>query len=188
MTQVARDSRDKPFSDWLRKNPELDSIQQSLDVTDIDFVFHKYRTHTDRIGTREVKLMLEVEVKTWGKELSPNQAETLFFRHQLLNKYRNLRSKKGPRAVWHLGQYVLILSGGERPDSCDTIGWGLFNHTGNLTFTLISEKKLVKILRFDIYPDNFKEITLRRHHLTKELGFEDHTGLFPLTRFVKQRS
>ena len=192
MTKIANDGRDKPFSDWLRKHPRLDSIQAGLDVTDVDFIFHKYKSNVDGEGTRDVKLMFDVEVKTYGGKANPSQSETLFFRHQLLNK----RGKKlySPRVrdkvtVWHFGQFILVIKGGNRPDLCKEIKWGIFGPRGEIKFNVITEPKLVDILGFNIRPDNFDKLTLRRHHKTREYGYEVREGyLFPMAKSMTQRS
>lgn len=190
MTRIANDDRDKPFSDWLRKNPDLDSIRRGIDVTDIDFVFHKYKSQVDGQGTRDVKLMMDVEVKTWGKKLSDGQAETLFFRHQLLNSKGTLQSSiRGKTTVWHFGQFVVILHGGDRPDVCSSIEWGIFDTAGKIILSEISESKLVEILGFYIRPDNFEKLTLRRHHKTQEFGYvETKDMLFPIAKHIIKRS
>ena len=190
MTRIANDNRDQPFSDWLRRHPKLDSVKRGIDVTDVDFVFHKYKSQVDGIGTRKVKLMLDVEVKTWGAKPRPGQAETLFFRHQLLNSRGMLHSIiSGKTTVWHFGQFVTMLNGGSRPDMCKSIEWGVFNPSGLLAFKHISEDELVRVLGFHIRPDNFEKLTLRRHHKTQEFGYiETQDMMFPIAKHIIKRS
>lgn len=191
MTRAANDGRDKPFSDWLRKHRELDSNQIGLDVSDIDFVFHKFRTHIDGIGERRIKLMMDAEIKTWGKNLSKAQNETLFFRHQLLNSRHQLFSSilNKKVVVWHFGQFVLKIIGGDRPDRCSGLHWGIFDQHGLLTYKDIMENQLIEILGFQIYPNNFEKITMRRHHKTTDIWTVKTRGyLFPFYKRVVKRS
>jgi len=187
LTRPAFDGRDKPFSDWLRKNPHLDSNRAKLDVSDIDFVFHKYMSNVDREGTREVKLMLDLEVKTWGKYPSRGQIETLFFRHQLLSQKCKLISNAINKkvTVWHFGQFLLIIHKGDRPDNSEYMQWGVFDVQGKMVWHRIDEKVLTNILGFVKRPDNFNKLTLRRHHITREFGYIHNTDrLFPVVRTV----
>jgi hypothetical protein len=190
LTKPARDGRDAPFSDWLRKHPELDSWDQSLYLCDIDFSFHKWKTKVDKIGTRDVKLMLDLEIKTYGAVPNQGQLELLFFKDQICDKARRyklfsnrLRQKV---TVWHLGFYVLILNGGDRPDNCKSIDWCFFDNTGVLIFNRINEQTLSNILNFSISPKKFKKLTLRRKHGTNEVGFIDNSTdlLFPIARTI----
>ena len=192
MTKPAFDGRDKPFSDWLRQHPKLDSTLCSLDVTDIDFAFHKYRSNVDGLGTREIKLILDLEVKTFGKIPPKPQLETLYFRHQLLatksQLMSNVRNQK--LTVWHFGQYILIIHDGLRPDDCSKLEWCQFDSFGRLNNTTIQDHKLIKLLGFVIRPDNFAPLSLRRHHKTKVYGYVDRSNdlLFPIAKYITQRS
>lgn len=183
MTVVARDGRDKPFSDWLRNQSGLDSRLYSLDVSDIDFTFHRFAANVDKSGTRDIKLMLDLEVKTFGKHPGSNQKETLFFRHQLLSKkgklFSNLRNCKV--TVWHFGQYVLRIIDGDRPDECKELLWGKFATQGVLHYSSIDEETLIKALRFELRPDSLKPLELRRHHITRTIQTVERKGLlFPM--------
>lgn len=173
MTKVAFDGRDKPFSDWLRRHPDLDSCKVGLDASDIDFVFQKYRIgehkHGDFMKSRQVKLMFDLEVKSWGKRPPKPQIETLFFRHQLLTGkrlgkelYSNMQKRKV--TVWHFGQFILIMDGGCRPDACKRIQWGRFDDGGEIILTPISETTLIDILSFNLRPDTFGVLSIRLHH------------------------
>ena len=200
MTAQARDDRDKPFSDWLRKQPKLDSVLQAVYATDIDMTLYKYKPSVDRVGTRDVKLMMDVEVKTFGAAMGDQQRETLFFRHQLLKNIgtraqradctKQLLSTFLNRrvAVWHFGQYVLRLLDGARPDSCSAIEWNIFSASGRLLPRVISEETLIQVLSFILRPDDMKPLALRRHHKTHELFIVDHSGLFPVDRRIVRRS
>jgi hypothetical protein len=193
MTASSRDGRDKPFNDWLRKHPNLESYIQKLYSCDIDQVFLKYETNVDNLGTRDVKLMLEVEIKSYGKKPDNEQLETLFFRHQLLNTknkyYSNLLRRK--ISLWHFGQYVLIIHGGNRPDNCLKLQWGIFNKNGDIKYYNISERHLITILSFRYRPDKYEPtlLSLRRHHKTTQLMYtETRDLLFPVEKTLIKRS
>ena len=195
MTTPARDGRDGPFGDWLRKHPDLDSYTIKLYSNDVDQVFCKYKTHIDSCGTRRVKLMLEAEIKCFGKVPDPEQTEVLFFRHQLLLRkgdigvdlFSSLLRKQV--TVWHFGQYVLQINDGERPDKCNSLAWGIFDSQGKLRWNRITERQLINILSFEYRPDRYVRLSLRRHHKTQELVYTETRGLlFPLEKRVLARS
>lgn len=192
MTRLAKDKRDGPISEWIRAQKQLDSIEYKMDVTDIDFTFHKYLTQVDGCGTRHVKLIQDVEWKSWGKKLSVNQLETLYFRHQLLNKKSRLISNRLRKRVyvWYFGQFVCLLYGGNAPDACQYIEWCGFDGFGVLRSKEISAALLVDILGFKIRPDNLTKMSLRRHHKTSLIGYEDHSKdlLFPVAKYLIKRS
>ncbi len=191
MTAPSRDGRDSPFSDWLRNHPEIDSQRTALYLTDIDYTFCKFRPWVDTEGTREVKLMLDVEAKTFGRSPDREQQEVLFFRHQLLCRKQRLWSTYLKRnvSVWHFGQYLLRFIDGDRPDNSSKIYWGKFwCDEGDISKKEITEKILIEILRFDIAPDTLKKLSLRRHHHTGRLAVVDNSGLFPYIRHVVERS
>ena len=192
MTKPSFDGRDKPFADWLRRHPNLDSNLYSLDVTDIDFAFHKFKSNIDGLGTRDVKLMFDLEIKTFSKIPPRPQLETLYFRHQLLAKSSKLISniKNQKLTVWHFGQYILIIHNGDRPNECEKLEWCQFDKGGKLKNAIISEQKLIEILGFVIRPDNFALLTLRRHHKTNAIGYVDRSAdlLFPIAKHIIKRS
>lgn len=190
MTRPARDGRDGPFSDWLRKHPGLDANVYWLYAMDVDMIFHKYQVWNDCVGDRTVKLMMDVEVKTFGAVPDEKQRETLYFRHQILctKQPRYSTFLKRDVSFWHFGIFVLVMHGGARPDGCDGIDWMQFDTGGILTPRKITVDELVDLLRFDIRPDTFEPVNLRRHHKTQEVMQADWDGLFPVLRPIIKRS
>jgi len=185
VTRPARDRRDGPFSDWLRRHPDLRANVFWLYAMDIDMIFHKYQTRVDRLGDRSVKLMMDVEVKTFGAMPNDMQRETLYFRHQILRS-KKLRYSTFIRrnvAFWHFGIFVLVIHNGARPDECSAIDWVQFDAAGNFLPRRITLDELVDLMRFNIRPDTFRRLDLRRHHGL--LSYNDPTGLFPVIRTVK---
>ena len=191
MTCIARDGRDGPFSDWLRSHQDLDSRRHSLYAADIDMMFYKFRPIIDKCGDRSVKLTMNVEIKTHGRMPNKEQLELLFFAHQtrckrtMFSTYLQTQVK-----VWFFGQFILRIDGGDRPDQCAGLAWITFDDFGNTQETVLSEEKLVKVLRFDLAPDNLQpiDLRLRRHHKTTKLFYVDTAGLFPVERMVVKRS
>ena len=193
MTTPARDGRDKPFCDWLRKHPGLDSIQQGLYAADIDMTLFKFKTFVDRNGTRDVKLVMDVEIKANGAIPQPEQKELLFVREQLaesgqLHKFCWSTYLKRKIRVWSLGQFLLIIHGGERPDDCRGLWWCYFKDRTSIRWQAVSEEQLVRILRFELHPRTLKPLKLRRHHKTQAIRQVVDRGLFEDEIVVIKRS
>lgn len=191
MTTAARDGRDKPFCDWLRRHPQIDSNAQAIYAADVDMSFLKFKTPIDWKWDRTVKLAMDVEIKTWGAKPSAEQVELLYYRHQLLNRRRPMYSTFLRRrvSVWYFGQFLLRIMGGERPDVCETLLWGMFTgEMGAMRETMINESTLAGILSFRLDPSTLNPLNLRRHHKTTQITVVDTTGLLPVERLVTRRS
>lgn len=72
MTAPLRNGTESKFSTWLRSHPDIDSVHDSVNVTDQDFIFQKYRTNVDAMKTRDVQMAMLVELKTFNE--SPDDA------------------------------------------------------------------------------------------------------------------
>jgi len=191
MTAPSRDGRDGPFSDWLRNHRDLHSSRYSLYACDIDMMFFRFKPVVDKVGSRDLKLTMDVEIKTFGAYPKDEQMELLFFKHQLRAKKKMYSTfLKRNVGVWHFGQFVLRIFGGDRPDKCDSMNWCCFTNKGILDECEIQEETLTKILKFDIAPDDKEDINLstRRHHKTVWTYYTDTSGLFPVERLVVKRS
>ena len=169
MTTARRDPNGQtPFGSWVQAHPDLDSIRHSLTITDADMMFHKYKTYTDSIGTREIQLQMWVEVKSFNAQLTKSQHETLFDHHQALNTKSQTvmrRSTNGKnRQVWHFGVCILQMEG-QIPEDNKT-RWGVFRCDGSIRWYPCSAVHgIVEVLRFDRRPDNPKQmLSIRRHH------------------------
>jgi len=202
MTRPAIDGRDGPFSDWLRKQPSLDSVRKAITANDIDMTFLKYRTVVDDIGTRKVKLMMDLEIKTNGAAPTKDQLEVMCFRdhHKGANWYWSTYMKEQVR-LYYFGHFALTIRGGERPDVCSEMEWMQFcsqkmkrrnwrKYSGEIKTTPVSIDRLVQLLAFEIAPDTFEpiDLRLRRHHKTQHLYVVDKSGLFPVDRRMIKRS
>lgn len=159
-----------PFGNWVRNNPSLEAHQHSLTVTDADWIFHKYRATVDGISTRDVQLAMLVETKTFGRTPTKSQQETLFYHHQLLNRKGKVNRVMQPEiTLWHFGVYVLRMDS-SRPDENSHCLWGRFGDGGTLTWMPLDQATLTQVLRFDRRPDDPRQdLSLRRHHKTREL-------------------
>ena len=189
MTKTRVFGEDTPFGKWLRENPRLESIECSLSVTDRDFLFQQYRISVDKVGTRKLNFMLNLEVKSSNGRPSFSQQETLYFNHQLLSrKIRLVDLSKTPRSVWHFGQYVLSMPGSS-PDEFSWVTWLKFAKDGNLIPHKIDILTLESILKFDISPDFLLPIgNARRHHATKYLTIDEQMPLGFTTYRIIRRS
>ncbi len=191
MTTARRFGQDSDFGAWIRGKKELDSIHAALVVNDIDYSIHKYRTNIDSIGTRDVQLSMNVEVKTRNAEPDSSQRELLFYNHQLLNNKKELkRQGQDPVMVWHFGHFVLSIEGNVPRDG-DRMRWGVFKDDGDIRwFRTSKESRIVKIMGFELRPDNPQEpLSLRRHHKTSKVLIVEKTQLgFSIETELRKRS
>lgn len=83
-------SAETGFGRWMRHHPELQPSTAHIVRTDTDHSILRYMTYVQGVKTREFQLIMDVEVKEWGKEPDRAQADILNFKHQLvINKSRN---------------------------------------------------------------------------------------------------
>jgi hypothetical protein len=179
VTIARRYGEDTPFGKWVREQRELDSHQFSLTLNDADWIFHRYRTEADGVGTRDLQCMMLVETKTRYAVPRPSQLETLYFLHQMLNRKGELRRPGKPCvALWSYGVFVLSLQG-THPGDSKGANWGQFDERGRLDWTPIrGPRQLIEILRFDLAPDTLTRFSARRHHKTRVIWREEDRGLF----------
>ena len=192
MTRDRLYGSDTPFGQWLRQQPDLDSHQEGLVISDSDWMFQKYRMNiVDNVGTRELQFLMMVEVKTRCGEPSSSQQETLFFYHQMLNRKTMLRRiNRSPVMVWSFGVFVLSLEG-EEPEASHRMRWGVFQSDGSLQYFCTNSIETIKeVLRFDRRPSEpQKELELRRHHSTQEITVTECMPLgFAIEKVVMRRS
>jgi len=190
MTRSRTYGVDPPFNAWVRNQRGLDSVIRGLVVTDIDMCFHQYRTHVDGIGTREVHLVMDVEVKTRDALPAPSQLETLWIRHERLTR-GGIAMRHSQRGItsWHFGMFILSLPGEAPGDDDDHVRWCSFRNGGALRTRSITVGDLRRVLGFDLRPDTLKPLDLRRHHFTGEIAQEVETPLgFTTAEIVKVQS
>jgi len=178
MTTQRRHGEDTPFGAWVRRQPKLDSRNDGLTVNDIDWIFHNYSPPIDGKRTREVQIMMIVEVKTLSAIPGPSQKETLFFTHQRTKGMGTVTGCRGQSVrLWHFGAFVLRLSGLSPTDS-NEMSWGKFGDNGELLwrrFTAVDE--LIEVLGLRLNPDTFSMLETRPHHLTREITMWTQTPL-----------
>lgn len=162
------------FERWMRGQEQLDS---SLGIVrfDLDVLVHRYMTHTDKRGCRDLQLLMGIEVKTHGGELRLTQQDSFSMLSQVMrNRKKNVhRDKRGrhakdrnpPCKVWsHIlrrdvalrlyGMHLLELSGDD-PDDSVSIAWDK---------KPIKRQDLIDVLRFDIDPDTLDLPDWRRRY------------------------
>lgn len=162
------------FSRWVRSNPKLDSVAESMSITDGDYIFHKFFSRNEKnkpksFRSDEVDHFMIVELKIFDAHPSYAQRDTLDVMDQLLRKatinkvgvrrtvkIEEKRYRRGlERWVRFYGVHLLQLSSDE-PTSSDTIRWD---------GKKISVEKLEDILRYHLDPDRpSKLLDTRRHH------------------------
>ena len=158
------------FGRWIRNNPSLDS-KSGYVVTDQDYWIHRYKTDHGR----EFQLIMLVEIKTMGADLTSAQTDTLHIVNQVMRNRnqtptKELRHQTGttPRIsvfsamqghrvnVRAYGMHVLTFSG-LGPDDSEWIRWDKQE---------VNLETLTGLLRFDLDPDTLKPLDLRIHHRT----------------------
>lgn len=175
MTAARRDNTESPFNAWIREQAQLDSVEFKISVTDSDLWVHRYserneKRRADASDVRQVQdhIML-VEVKSFCKKVPFAQRDTLNVIDAILRKATVVNNRRrsiqipdqrrpgANRYVRWLGVHILELDQ-DRPDNSKTIIW---DHK-----TMLSEERLIEILRFDYDPDYPKKIMdTRRHHI-----------------------
>jgi len=177
MTCPRRDGgrAETPFGAWVRARTDLDSQTHWLDVCDGDWIFHAYKTHDGKHGTRSVRQMMLVEVKTFSRMPPPNQLETLWFWHQLTfnrrpgeTRLRGLADRPAVN-VWCHGVFVLQLEA-DTPES-GVIRWHSFSPDGRLVeYELASQDHLAHVLGFRVRPNEpSRQLSVRAHHFSEEV-------------------
>jgi len=165
-------TQETAFGRWIRNNSRLDS-KNGYCVTDLDMSISENKTiHQFKSGySRDFQLMMSIEVKTMGADLSPSQRDTLQIFNQLIRNRRQTPTKRlqfqagnapevfsvinGRRVkVRHYGVHLLRFSG-LGPDDSEHILWDMKE---------IDADTLTKILSFELDPDTLKPIDLRNHH------------------------
>jgi len=188
MTRQRNFGDNKPFEQWSRDHPQLHSIKRSHTVFDQDIMVHKYQADVDSIGTRQVQLLMNIEVKTRGCRPVFPQLETIFFHHQLLQRKTRLLTLRGFKvSVWCFGYFGLSLGGTTPLDG--SIEWGRFTDKGEMFWVDVpDEQGLVDILSFKLDPMTLKPLELRRHHKNNTLTRIVKTELGFLTEETIKRS
>ena len=178
------------FGRWIRNNTNLDS-KHGMVLYDVDYIVHKYKQVDDGVVSRNVQLVMLVEVKTRMSDLTEEQRDTLYLLNQVIeNRRTNNCMKKsgksynskhrtsfGPLKVWSaknkrfillrsFGLYTLRFSG-LGPDDSESIYWNKRQ---------IDKETLEKLMLFEIDPDGFlpiDEVLRNRHKKKPQLNLFD---------------
>ena len=172
MTRARFFGSDTPFCGWIRACPELPSVGNNLgfSVTDNDVILHRYMTSIDKIGTREVQCLMQLEVKTRSGKPRESQMDTL----TKLNLFHGTKihiDRGITYTIRYFGYFILVMSD-TTPDDSEKMWWGsipfgiVSNNANKLKWVRINKTLLIQLLRFDINPRTFEKIILRRHHKT----------------------
>lgn len=153
------------FSEWLRKNPGLDSYRIGMSIHNLDWIIHQYKVPEDKNGPRRVNNLMIVEEKCFGAESSFAQLDTLTILDQLLTKKVNgkikqqkVKTRRGDIVgARYFGLHHLVFSG-SGPSTSDKITWD---------DQVITLHMLERILRFELHPCAIwkeRDLSERRHH------------------------
>jgi len=175
----AQVSTEYPFDTWVRQHPDLESIKDGIVITDGDKWVHRYAVRTGGAADRSVQYLMSVEVKTFERDLSDSQRDTLAIINALLRttpwKEQRLGGRlisdhaQNTRIVYSVlngrrvqilcyGIHKLRLSGGT-PDDSEWMTWD---------DKKITTAQLVGLLRFDLHPDSLRKMENRHHKHTPE--------------------
>lgn len=191
MTRARIYGSDTPFCAWMRNCPELPSVGSKFGfvASDNDITVHRYKTEVDRLGSREVQAIMQIEIKTRRGKPESSQLDTLC----KLNWFSGLKHHN-QQWVNFFGVFLLILSG-TTPDDSDKMWWGILpkndvlNDAKDVQWKLIGRADLISLLRFDLHPRTFERQLFRRHHKTSEIVTIEQTPLgFYVERKLEKRS
>jgi hypothetical protein len=181
MTRTRAYGEDSDFGDYIRKQPGMDS--RKLAVNDCDWMFQRYRTTVDSIGTREIQSIMWVEVKTRGAVPRKSQLETLSLFHEGALRASKSTWARGQKVIRHHGVSVLSFTG-TSPLNSEVIWWGRFRSDDlmDIHWRQVTEAQMIGLLMFDLHSDNLTPQPYRRHHktgvieqlVTLPLGFNTH--------------
>jgi hypothetical protein len=169
---MARDriyGEDSAFSAWVRGNRLLPAAE--IVATDTDLWIHRYKTHVDSVGSRNLQSLIMIEAKTRNAKPSDSQRDTLLKIHRTIASPRQpIYVKK--QLIRNFGVAFLSMSG-TSPFNSEQIEWGRFCDNDSIDWHSIDQTVLTELLRFDRHPDTLIKNTFRRHHKTRRLVTEE---------------
>lgn len=157
-------SMESHFERWMRDHRLLRS-EEGIVRFDLDVLLHRYMVKEDGIGKRDIQAMMFIEVKSFASDVTESQRDTIHLLNQVLrNRKPNIN---GDRNKWNakdhvplckafstvkgrevalklLGGHLLVFEGAG-PDDSAWIEWDRKR---------ISKQQLVKLLRFELDPDD----------------------------------
>ena len=160
-----------PFSDWLRRNPRLDSKDYNLSASDCDMLVHRFKNIVDGRADRQLQCIMLVEVKTRLAAAGFAQRDTMRLVNTLMRKGDRMvaKNERGERfRVRSFGVHFIRMSG-TCPTDSEVMYWD--DHS-------ISVEQLERVLRFEIHPTTLVPNPLRNHHRPQSVlqlpGLGDH--------------
>jgi hypothetical protein len=151
---------DTAFSQWIRANKKLDSIQAGLSIQNIDWLIHQYKAVEDKNGPRTLNNLMLLEEKAWGARPSFAQDDTLLVFDRMLKRVCKVLNKRNRAVIArYYGFHVLTFSKGGPLDS-DNILWDQ---------KAITVEQLEDLLLFNLHPESLlpRDVSERRHHANK---------------------
>jgi hypothetical protein len=176
---------DTDFLKWVRLNKLLPSREGDtrISVQDVDVIFHAFQIVVDSIGSRDVQVTMDVEVKCYGGRPDYAQRNTLWGR----NLFTGSKKVNGITII-HQGTYFLFLDKTD-PVNSRKMQWGCFNDDKSIEEKNIDEKTLIELLKFERDPRTMRHHHLRRHHLTGEIAIQVWEPLgFPAIHRIRHSS
>lgn len=185
---MARDriyGEDSAFSAWVRSNKLLPAAE--IVATDTDLWIHRYKTHVDSVGSRNLQSLIMIEAKTRNAKPSSSQQDTLLKIHRTIANPRQRIYVKN-QLIRNFGVAFLLMSG-TAPFDSEQMQWGRFCEDDSVDWCNIDQTILTELLRFDRHPDTLARNTFRRHHKTRRLVIEEIQPIGFVTEvIVMQRS
>lgn len=165
MTRDRIYGEDSAFSAWVRGNKLLPAAE--IVATDTDLWMHRYKTHIDSIGERNLQSLIMIEAKTRGAKPNSSQQDTLLKIHRTISNPRRSIYVKN-QLIRNFGVACFSMSG-TTPSNSELMQWGRFCDNDTINWKTIDQDILTELLRFDRHPDTLDKNTFRRHHKTKRL-------------------
>lgn len=162
-------SPENDISAWIRRNEYLAQTHACLNIMDQDLWIHKYMCGDDKGRTREVHLINFIEIKQFGREPTPAQAELMnllaqMFRHwRKVNRNTLLTASLSKKQVQVIPFKSLLRLERKLPGG----GWMEWSSDIGVK-RRITVNELEDVLLFRLRPDSLKKAEwLRSHHVRK---------------------
>jgi hypothetical protein len=163
MTTQRRDGKIIPgFGYWVSHNPRLDAKTYGVANMDPDWIWHKWKTHRDKIGDRTIVHIMLIEEKRCSTDLTLPQRDTMYIIDQILRhtKTKRLRNVHGELINCRVWGYFKLKYNSDYLETATEIWWNKKK---------IDLAILEKILLFELNPRTLDPRSDRRHHAERLL-------------------